>query len=463
MINFAAVIYAILGLLLLKQVLKRYFPPLVQYITLFFLFFGTNLFYYTVDDGSMSHVYSFFLFALFLYALTRYLDIRTYGWFLLMVFAGSVAVVTRPTNILIFALFFLWDLDSFRSFGQRILDFLKPVHLVTFIAVLFLAVLPQLLYWHYLHGTWISYSYGDEGFINWNQPYFAEVWLSPLNGLIPYVPMILLMVTGMIMMMVHKQFNGWVSLGFFLLVSYICASWETWYFGCSFGHRSFVEYFAIFAIPIGYLIQWSLHSRWLLIKIWVFGLAVLFSWFTLKLTYVYEKCFFGGAWDWNTYHRQLENAGIPFPGKATMDYQNGFENQALNEQNLISQEVVRSGMNSGSFDDDQEYCYMATRLLWHFPPEKIPETVEASCWVYYPDSLFRGARIVFSAELEGQSLFWEGKEILDQVRKADKWTRVSFGFALPGDLPKTTKLLVYIWNPRRLPFFVDDMEIMYLP
>ncbi|MFC2101865.1 hypothetical protein ACFLS7_02625, partial [Bacteroidota bacterium] len=152
MIDVAAVIYMILGLFLLKRVLQRYFSPIVQYLTLFFLFIGTNLYYYSVSDGAMSHVYSFFLFSLFLFSLVRFLDTRKYGFYLLMVIAGSLAVVTRPTNILIFSPFFLWDLNSLRSVTERIKWFFKPAYLITFVGVLFLAVLPQLLYWKYLHG-----------------------------------------------------------------------------------------------------------------------------------------------------------------------------------------------------------------------------------------------------------------------------------------------------------------------
>lgn len=461
MTDLAAVVYMILGLLLLRQVLKQYFSPLVQYLTLFFVFAGTNLFYYTVDDGSMSHVYSFFLFSLYLFALVRYLDNRQYRFFLLLVFAGSLAVVTRPTNILIFALFFVWDLSSFPDFRKRIRDFFKPLHLISFLVVLFLVLLPQLLYWNFLHGRWIAYSYGDEGFINWHQPYMAEVWFAPLNGLIPYVPMVLLMLAGMGLMISRKQFNGWVSLALFLIVSYICASWQTWYFGCSFGQRSYVEYFAIFAIPLGFLLQWASDSRWMLNKLWVLLLLVLFSWFTIRMTYAWEKCFFGATWDWNSYHRQLERAGIPLPGKATMNFQNDYENQALNEGNVISRESVRSGMHSATFDEKQEYCCRALRFMWDFPQEHMPLTVNASCWVLFPDSVHRGPKLVFSVERNGESVQWEGKEIAELVPVTGTWTRISASFSIPENLPGDAQLLLYIWNPRKLPLFVDDMTVSY--
>jgi hypothetical protein len=61
MVNVAAVIYLMLGLWILKRFLKYYFEPFIQYLILFFIYAGTNLLFYAVDDTLMSHVYSFFL------------------------------------------------------------------------------------------------------------------------------------------------------------------------------------------------------------------------------------------------------------------------------------------------------------------------------------------------------------------------------------------------------------------
>ncbi|NQV01236.1 MAG: hypothetical protein HQ542_01200 [Bacteroidia bacterium] len=461
MINVAAVIYLILALMLLRKVLQRYFSPLVQYLTLFFIYVGTNLYYYTVDDGSMSHIYSFFLFSLFLFALIRFLDARKYGYYLLMVLAGSLAIVTRPTNVLLFSLFFLWDLSSYRTFLDRLKWFLKPAYLITFLLVLFLALLPQLLYWKYLHGTYVAYTYGEEGFTSWQNPYLLEVWFSPLNGLFSYSPLVLLMLAGTGLMIAKRQLNGWIALCLFLLVSYICAAWQTWYFGCSFGQRSFVEYYAILSIPLGFLIQWTMERKGYLMKGIVLFLLIFFSWFNLRLTYAYEKCFFGAAWDWDNYHRQLERAGIPFPGSSVISYMNDFENQALNGGTAISREVVRSGIWSATFDEYHDFCCREEKVLWDFHQDHLPEMVKVSGWAFYPDSVSQGINLVFSAEREGQPMKWEGIELSTLMNGADSWQQFSASYTIPTGLSGDTRLLFYIWNPEKRPIFVDDLVIWY--
>ena len=461
MIDVAAVIYMILALMLLRKVLQRYFSSAIQYLTLFFIYVGTNLFYYTLDDGAMSHVYSFFLFSLFLFALSKLLDTRKYTFYLLMVIAGSLAVVTRPTNILLFSLFFLWDITSYKIFIERLRYFFKPVNLITLLILLFLALLPQLLYWNYLHGTFISYTYGDEGFTNWNNPYILEVWFSPVNGLFSYTPMILLMLAGMVLMIVKQRMNGWLTLGLFLIVSYICAAWQIWYFGCSFGQRSFVEYFAIFSIPLGFLIQWAIERKGYLMKVIMVLLLIFFSWFNIRLTYAYEKCFFGATWDWANYHRQLEKAGIPFTGSSEVSYVNDFENMALNGGTAVTSKFSRRGMWSAVFDKNHEFGCRAQKRMWDFPQDQLPEKVKVSGWVYYLDTVSSGVQLVFSVERENESLKWESIDLNALIEEEDRWQEFSASFIIPKELFGDTQLLFYIWNPGKKSIFVDDLVVRY--
>ncbi|MCF8229989.1 MAG: hypothetical protein K9J24_13665, partial [Bacteroidales bacterium] len=70
-LNVAAVFYLMAGMLLLGLFLKKHFRKLVVWLVLFSILAGTNLFYYSMDETGMSHVYSFFLFSLFLYLLQQ--------------------------------------------------------------------------------------------------------------------------------------------------------------------------------------------------------------------------------------------------------------------------------------------------------------------------------------------------------------------------------------------------------
>ena len=70
-INIAAVFYLLLGFFFLGRYLENRFHKPLVWLVLFVLFTATNLYYYSVDETGMSHVYSFFLFSLFLFLVQK--------------------------------------------------------------------------------------------------------------------------------------------------------------------------------------------------------------------------------------------------------------------------------------------------------------------------------------------------------------------------------------------------------
>ena len=247
----------------------------------------------------------------------------------------------------------------------------------------------------------------------------------------------------------------------FLLLSFECASWQTWYFGCSFGQRSFVEYYAIFIIPLAFLIESVINQRSRILKTVVLLLLVAFSCYNIQMTSIDNKCFFGSTWDWNNYLRQLERAGIPFTSSSVISYSNDFENQALIGDEVVSHEIVRSGMYSATFDEEHEYCCKAIKYIRDFPQDNFPEMVKASAWVFYPDSVFSSVRLVFSVEREGNSLKWEGIDLTNLVTTPNSWQQVSASFTIPEKITGDTKLLIYIYNPGGRAIFIDDLEVRF--
>ncbi|MFC2111294.1 hypothetical protein ACFLQ5_02460, partial [Bacteroidota bacterium] len=68
-IDIASVFYFLLSLLLMSSFLRNYFKQSFVILILFLMFSGTNLYYYSIVETGMSHIYSFFAFALFLYSI----------------------------------------------------------------------------------------------------------------------------------------------------------------------------------------------------------------------------------------------------------------------------------------------------------------------------------------------------------------------------------------------------------
>jgi hypothetical protein len=460
-INVAAVIYLILGLWFLKRFLSFYFTSALQYVILFFIYTGTNLLFYTVDNTLMSHVYSFFLFSVFLVMLKKFLtDKSDYRSFLWMSLTYALILLIRPTNALLLILFFLWDAVSLAGVGERIRIFFKPKYLISFCAVIFLVFIPQMFYWKYSRGGFLAYTYDSETFSNWNHPKLLEIWFATLNGLFLYTPIALIMILGMIWMIVKRIPNGLLTLFLFFLISYIFASWVRWYFGCSFGQRSYVEYYAIFAIPFGYVLRDSLRIRSLLVKIPAVILLVCFSYYNGMMMLKFDQCFFGSTWDWVQFGKQLERAHIIPLSNNNPSFENDMENRALPYPCTISDSVFVSGMYAARITHDKEYTDIYTVPLSEFG-DRPPRKIRVTFWALNPGTGMNEALAVCSIDKKDINILLQSQPLAPVFTQKKRWQQINLCFVLPEKLGHDPVINVYFWNPKGSTFFVDDLKVVF--
>ncbi|MFZ4521613.1 MAG: hypothetical protein ACOYNC_07905 [Bacteroidales bacterium] len=462
MMGLAGVIYLLMGLWLLKKFLDHYFDPLVNRVVVAVIFMGTNLFYYALIDGIMSHVYSFFLFALFLFTLKKFLDDNSFRTFILLCLVFSLAVLIRPTNILLGLLFFTWDADGPSGWLSRVRRFLKPGYLLSFLSVFFLVFLPQLVYWKYLSGNWIHFSYGDEGFTNWRHPMIAEVLFSPVNGLFTASPVALLFLIGTVMMIFAKTKNGWLVAVVFAWITLVCATWKMWYFGCSFGQRSFIEYYTILAIPLAWLITGVFRNRFFLVKTVVLFLVFFLVYANLRYTFVvyrFDRCYYGSTWDWDHYFRMVEKAGIISPESRISHYENDFENMALCPVVHPSMVFTHSGQYSIPADGKSRTTPLYSAGLYEFR-YPWPKMMEVEVWMLSPGTRPADAYLTCTFTREGKPVFAECKPLKD-VLSHGKWTLVQKTFIVPDVNDSSVRINIYIDNPTGLLLYADDLNIRF--
>ena len=257
-------LYVFIGLYFLFRFLQYYLSKRIALSTILVILFGTNLYHYAIFEPGMSHGYLFFLYSLGL--------LLTHQWYknpLMMksVALGSVIgliVITRPTDIFFVFIPVLWIL----SVKADKIDFIKRnigYILAAFITAL-LFIMLQLAYWKYSSGSWIFYSYGDEGFV-FSDPYIWQGLFSYQKGWFVYTPLAILGFVGVYLMMKQKEmfFYAVPTLAYYFSSIYVLFSWWMWYYGGSFGCRVLIQSYAILALPMGYFLQktWSAGKKWL--------------------------------------------------------------------------------------------------------------------------------------------------------------------------------------------------------
>ncbi|MDX5319669.1 MAG: hypothetical protein LPK45_01275 [Bacteroidota bacterium] len=306
MVSLAAAIYLLLGLYFSFVFLRYRYSVRTAGLTILVVLLGSNLLYYGVQETGMSHVYSFAIFAAFLVLLrkTKYLKEAGMGQvFLFGVLIGWMLMI-RQLNAFFPLVYFFLDLEE-ETAWDRLKRLFQP-RLLLFSGIgLVLLLIPQLLYWQYAFGTWVKYSYGEEGFI-WSRPEMLKLWFSPYNGAILYVPLILMMLYGLSKTKAGERKNARLVLIYFVGLSYLFSCWWAWWFGCAFGARSLVEYYVLLMIGLAALLEnfpsFSKSKRLLLS-----ALIFLCCAYTFKMSFSVSPCFPGEkGWDWKGYVQEFK-------------------------------------------------------------------------------------------------------------------------------------------------------------
>lgn len=251
----AALFYCLLGLWSIRNLLKRFaIKDGIVAITLLCVFFGTNLFYYTIWDPEMSHVYSFGLISLFCLQLHKQLEHFSGKRFILLAALLALIILVRPINALIvLALPFLsGNRQVLKTFFVEC--FRKKIFLLLAILAFLLVLFIQLLYYHLQAETWLVYAYEKEGF-DFTQPHFFSCLFSYSNGFYVYTPILFVGTFGLFTFLPKNKFRFVSLILFFTILIFVISSWWKWTYAGALGMRPLVEYYVLFALLFGLLLE----------------------------------------------------------------------------------------------------------------------------------------------------------------------------------------------------------------
>ncbi len=255
MVHLGALVYLLLALLGLRKLLRSYrINENTIAIVLMAMVFGTNLFYYTVTEFGMSHLYSFTAIAWFCLTIRRYITDRKNQYLLYSAILLGIITLIRPVNLLVvLAIPFLADdFDHLRSAANRIFSrwWILLTALTAFIAI----VSMQFAIYKISTGSFFVDSYKSYGF-NFLKPQIWNFLFSYRKGMFVYTPMLLLSLTGFIFLFRESRYRFYTLAGFLIVIIYVFSSWFLWYYGGSFSQRVMIEFYPFFALLLAIAIQ----------------------------------------------------------------------------------------------------------------------------------------------------------------------------------------------------------------
>jgi hypothetical protein len=284
----AGLFWAIFGLFVLKSLLAKYFSWPVVWLTMICIVFGTNLYGYATLFVGMSHIYSFALVAIAFFLTDRYYIQPTKGRAIFLSIILAWIILIRPTNFAIIIFLSLYRVASFTDLKDRFRFFRVHLsHLLIGLPFFVAVIMPQLLYWKEMTGHWIKYSYEDEHFIYWKNPKIAAVLFDTPNGWLLYSPILLFMLWSLIFKRRDPRANAPGSIITLAIITYLFASWWAWSFRMGFGHRCYVDYYALLAFPMAVTMESISGMKNLFFKILLFIVIILMCYYSVVLTRTY--------------------------------------------------------------------------------------------------------------------------------------------------------------------------------
>ncbi len=474
-IGLGGMLYALLGMALLRRFLVRYFSDAVVALVLVTLVLGSNYLQYSVYDSAMSHHYLFTVYALLLLLTARWHERPTWlGAFAIGLTLGLLVLI-RPSEMIAVVIPLLWGVASVADARAKLaLLRTRWLDVLLLAAGGFLGVLPQLVYWHYATGHWIFYSYGDQHF-SFFKPHTWQVLFSFKKGWLIYSPLLVLVLAGFVPLWRRHRALAVPALVFFVLNLWVVSAWDIWWYGGGFGQRAMVQSYAVLSLPwaagIAWLLtpgrRWAVQAALIAVSVLLVNLNLFQHW-QYQVSIInpegmnrrYYWAVFNKTQPTQADYNQLDDArGLP---RAERNYQPrslgklDFEQATPATMPGISSEQGYYSRQSYHTDASRPY---GPALELPLGPTKLQggDYVRASCRVF-SDYGNWGNKLVLSVDRDGKPISWTGVSLQNPGIVYRSWNPVYVDVKLPADIRPTDVLKVYALNENGSPCFIDDLE-----
>lgn len=469
-IAFGCLLYALLGLFVLRKVLLHFFSDGWAAALIALIVLGTNYLQLTAWDGTLlSHTPLFLLYGLLLWATIEWHErprVRTA--LLLGTMAGLITLV-RPSEGICLLIPLLW-LNAGPDGWKRKWELLKR-HFgqVALAAVVFIvAASPQLFYWHAVTGDWIFYSYVNpgEGF-DFFPPHIKDFLFSFRKGWLLYTPLMALALLGIPLLWWKRREGFWAVLIFLLANLWVISAWSCWWYaGGSFSSRSLVPAYVVLAIPLGVCLQ-AIFQR----KNWRWPLRIALG--LLVLLNLFQ------TWQWNE--------GILPKDRITKAYYGAIFGRTVIPNGADTLLMVERETSSGehftdearytahelchfTFDDQQDSSFLFTpEVPWTPGPDvtfseltkQDHAWLRASARLWVGDSLPSAPTpvMVMTFHHKGETYQYRTGEWKIPPGTRNAWVSMTMDYLTPEVRSPMDNLKVYVWNEHGGPWRVDDLKV----
>jgi len=481
----AGLVYALLGLVLLRRLLLLYFSDALTAVLLVVVYCTTNYLCYAVFKSLYSHNFLFVLHTATLLLTHYWLQRPRLRYILGLALTIGLAVLIRPTEVIIMLVPLLLGVASWAGLQARIqLLWAKRLQVVCFGLGVFLVMVPQLLYWHHTSGRWTYDSYPGESF-DFLHPKLYSGLLSFDNGWLTYTPVMVLALVGLFILWRQRRDWFWLVSLYLGLHVYIAYSWWCWWYMDSFGSRTMVQTYPLLSLPLGFCLQ-ALFQRGVAVRMLTASLLVLLTALNgFQLWQRQEGIFMPEHMTRRYYFAILGKTHLTKDDLTKFDTNEADPDRTryvseVTYFNNFSQESAPGVTNefalaAPAFQVDSQHPYSPTyRQKLGDLKVKPGDWIEASAQVFFPDKAWdinQMPSLVIEFKRNGQTCKWKGMRLMNKVGEVSTvyggtpkaWDEVRFDSKVSNDAQPDDEVSVYAFqNGSTQPVLVDNLMVTML-
>ncbi|MHB1278445.1 MAG: glycosyltransferase family 39 protein [Bacteroidia bacterium] len=244
-------LYLLWGLWYIFKLVAACFSERSGILVVLALALGTNLYYYTYEEALMAHGFNFFLYSALLYFTLSWHQSPSGKTAAKLGIILGLLVLIRPIHVLAILIPLLYDAQN-RAKWLQVKKHIR--HFLIAILCAFIVLSPQLIYWKYLSGNWLYYSYGDEHFF-FDAPMILKGLFGFRKGWFIYTPLMILALLGLWPFLRRNRPFALLFALFLPAYIYTVFSWWCWWYGGGFGSRPMIDILPLMALPLATFIH----------------------------------------------------------------------------------------------------------------------------------------------------------------------------------------------------------------
>lgn len=457
----ASLFYLWLGCRFTHNIIQRFTSsPGAAAFILFAVVFATPVAFYALYFPSFTHVYSFALVAAFIHLCCKVFEEKKRKHFLLAVFVLALICIIRPVNAVII-LMVPFVAGSWSNLKSTAIFYFKEARTIAFSALIAIAVfLTPVLLWKGQTGHYFVYSYGVHKF-NFTDPAFFNNLFSYRKGLFVYTPLAFIALFGLMPLAFKHRFRFVWMIAFVLLLSYLLSAWSWWWYGTTFGQRSYFDHFAVLAILLSILLS-ALRS--IGARIAFYSIITLLGALNIFQCYQYAHGILPGDhitkemyWSLFLDVRKEAKAEISKAEYSLIAEVSATMEESPGSHPSLTNEKAFSGSQSSRIDATAPFSMNAEKEIT-LTERDTGMMVKASVMVFAPGN-GKGSSFVLSIQSGNDVIAYQAIE-LEEYSNRNDWVRLEQAIKVPPVKDGRVMIKTYCWNhDGKSPLLVDDLRL----